>query len=178
VQVRIVEETKVGDTLDAAIKDTLVKCFPHNEPVFSKARRWRGNTPLYNAVVYDKGLALGNIAVVDRTIKVGEGFLRIAGVGNVCVLPKHRGTGISDAMLKAVMDEAGKRQFEFGFLFTTEPIKKVYARNGWIEIEDLIVVRVENGREIVMPPESVHMYYPLMRKKFPPGNVHLYGDKW
>lgn len=178
MRARIVDESNVDEVLDGAIKKTLVACFPRNKHVFSKARRWRGNKPLYNTVVCDKGIVLGNIAVVDRTIEVGGEPLRVAGVGNVCVLPGHQGTGISDAMLKAVMEEAGKRQFELGFLFTTEGIKKVYGRNGWIEIEGCAVVRVEKGEEIVMPADIVKMYYPLKRKEFPPGDIHLCGDKW
>ena len=176
--VRIVEEADVDDILDAAIKDTLVKCFPRNETVFSKARRWRGNKPLYNAVVFDKGIVLGNIAVVDRTIKIGQQLVRVAAVANVCVLPEHQGTGISDDILKAAMEEADRRDFPLGFLFTTESIKEVYARNGWIETKGQTVVRMENGREIIMPTDTTKMYYPLRSKEFPPGDVHLLGDKW
>ena len=76
------------------------------------------------------------------------------------------------------MGQAQKGPFEVGLLFTSEPIKKVYARNGWIEIEEQKFVRVENEVEIVMPAESVQMYYPLKRKDFPSGDVHLQGDKW
>lgn len=178
MRARIVDESDVDEVLDGAIKRTLGVCFPHNKEKFSRARRWRGNTPVYNAVVCDEDTVLGNISVVDRTIDVGGELLRVAGIANVSVLPGHRGRGISDIMLKAVMEEAVKRDFEVGFLFTIEGIKKIYGRNGWIEIEDCTVVRVENGEEIIMPKESVKMYYPLKRKDFPPGDVHLRGDKW
>jgi len=178
MQVLILDETDIDEALDAGIKDTLIACFPHNEHVFSKSRGWRGNIASYNAVIKADGVICGYIAVVDRTIEVGGNPLRVAGVGNVCVLPEYQGTGLSDIMLRSVMEEAGKRQFELGFLFTTEAIKKVYARNGWIEIEGHRVVRVEKGEEIVMPAESVKMYYPLKRKEFPTGDVHLCGDKW
>jgi predicted N-acetyltransferase YhbS len=178
MNVRIVDENDVDDVLDAGIKSILIKCFPHNKEKFSKARKWRGNVALYNAVIEIDDVVCGHIAVVNRTIEVGGEPLRVAGVGNVCVLPEHQGTGISDAMLKTVMEEASKRQFELGFLFTTEAIKKVYARNGWIEIEGCTVVRVEKGEEIIMPTESVTMYYPLKRKEFPQGDIHLCGDKW
>lgn len=178
MRARIVDENDVDDVLDAGIKGILIRCFPHNEHKFSKARKWRGNVALYNAVIEADDVVCGHTAVVDRTVTVGNEPLRVAAVANVSVLPEYRGTGLSDIMLNDVMAEAGKRQFEVGLLFTTEAIRKVYMRNGWIEIEGQEFVRVEKGEEIVMPAESVQMYYPLKRKDFPPGNVHLCGDKW
>jgi predicted N-acetyltransferase YhbS len=135
MQVLVINETDIDLALDTAIKETLVKCFPHRERVFSKSRRWRGNLAMYNVVIKTDGVVCGYIAVVERTIEVGGKELRVAGVGNVCVLPEYQGTGLSDIMLRSVMEEAGKREFELGFLFTTEAIKKVYGRNGWIEIK-------------------------------------------
>ena len=178
MRARIVDENEVDDVLDAGIKSILINCFPHNKEKFSKARKWRGNVALYNAVIETDGVVCGHIAVVDRTITVGGEPLRIAGVANVSVLPEYRGRGLSDGMLKAVMEEAGKREFEVGFLFTIEGIKKVYGRNGWIEVVGRTVVRVEKEEEIIMPAESIKMYYPLKRQEFPPGDIHLCGDKW
>ena len=178
MRTRIVDEKDVDEVLDAAIKNVLVRCFPHNREKFLKARRWRGNVALYNAVVEADDIVCGHIAVVDRKVTVGNEPLHVAAVANVSVLPEYRGTGLSDIMLKAVMTEAQKGTFEVGLLFTTELIKKVYARNGWIEIKGQKFIRVENELEFAMPAESVKMYYPLKRKDFPPGDVHLRGDKW
>ena len=178
MNIRIVYENDVDDALDAAIKSILGECFPHNKDKFSKARRWRGNVALYNAVVEADDIVCGHIAVVDRTVTVGNEPLHVAAVANVSVLPEYRGTGLSDIMLKAVMAEAKRGPFDVGLLFTTELIKKVYARNGWIEIKGQKFIRVENEQEILLPPESVQMYYSLKRQHFPAGDVHLRGDKW
>jgi len=76
------------------------------------------------------------------------------------------------------MQEAHTRRFDFGLLFTQQKIKKVYARNGWLQINKSKFIRTENGVNIEMPSESIKMYYPLAVKDFPTGDVDLQGNKW
>lgn len=178
MRIIIIDEADVNPSLDTAIKKTLVTCFPHNESVFSKTRRWRDNKPVYNVVALDEECVCGHVAVVDRTIRVGEKLLRVAGVGNVCALPEHRKTGLSDVLLKTSMKEAAERNFEFGLLFTNQNIKEFYARNGWVEISHRKFIRIENTDEIILPDESIKMCCHLVGREFPEGDVQLQGDKW
>jgi predicted acetyltransferase len=174
----VIDECDIDEHLDEAIRDTLVLCFPHRRETFSRARRWRGNTPLFNVVVRDGEIVCGYLAVVDRTIQVGPDKVRLAAVGLVGVAPVYRGKRLIDSALAAAMKEALRRRFPFGLLFTTRPTNRIYARNGWIELARRKVVRVEAGQEIETPPENVTMYYPLKEKDFPIGDIHLLGDKW
>jgi len=181
MKIKIIKESQVDAGLDTQLRIGLSECFPHNHEIYATTRRWRGNTPIYNTVAFDdkaKDKICGHAAVIDRTISVGDCEVRIAGVGNVFVLPGYRGKGVSDLIIQTAMVEAKKLGFDFSMLFTSEPIKKVYARNGWIEITDRKFIRVEASQEIALPEESIKMYYPLGEKAFPDGDVHLQGDKW
>jgi GNAT superfamily N-acetyltransferase len=175
---RIVKETKISEKLDAAIRKTLTICFPHHKDTYSKTYYLNNNKPVFSAIIEDDSDCYAYVGVIDRTIKVGGKEYRVAGVQNVCVLPKYRGWQLSDAILKAAMQEALIRKFDFGLLFTQEKIKKVYARNGWLQIKNRKFIRTEDSINIEMPTESIKMYYPLAVKDFPTGDVDLLGNKW
>jgi len=175
---RIVKETEITKKLNAAIGKTLAVCFPHHKDIYSKTHYSYDNKPVFSVIIEDGSNVIAYAGVIDRTIKVGGKKYRVAGVQNVCVLPKYRGWQLSDSVLKAAMQEANTQRFDFGLLFTQEKIKKVYARCGWLQIENRKFIRTENGVNIEMPTESIKMYYPFAVRNFPTGDVNLLGNKW
>jgi len=177
VQTLIVEEKDIDSGLDRDIRDLLVLCFPHVRDTFATARRWRGHVPLYSVILKDDDVLCAHVAVVDRAIQAGNQTVRVAGVALVCVTPCLRGRRLVDGALGASMKEAADRKFDCGLLFTHSPTNRIYARSGWIELA-AETTRVENGQHIQIPPENIRMYYPLGMNRFPPGAIHLLGDKW
>ena len=133
---------------------------------------------MFSAIIEDGGNVIAYAGVIDRTIKLGGEEYRVAGVQNVCVLPKYRHRRLSDGVLKAAMEEAHTQGFDFGLLFTRQNIEKVYTRNGWVRIKHRKFIRTENGVNVEMPPESVKMYYPLAVRNLLAGDVDLQGNKW
>ena len=178
LQPRIVKESELDEKLDAAIKKSLCLCFPHNKEVFLQTRYWHNSVPVYSALIEDGDNIIAHVSVIDRIVKVGDKKCRVAGVQNVFVLPEYRGKGLSDTVLKTAMAEAKRKGFDFGLLFTGEKNKKVYARNGWVQINEQKFIRIEDGREIERSPEAVNMYYPVRKKVFPAGTVNLQGNDW
>ncbi len=174
----VIDEHDIDSSLDEAIRVTLTLSFPHRKDTFAEGRRWRGNVPLFNAVVTGNEIACGYLAVVDRTIRVGDEKLRVAGVGMVSVAPLYRGRKLIDSALVAAMEEAQKRRFDVGLLFTHSPTNRIYLRNNWFELDGAKITRVEDGAEIQMLAENIAMFHPLTRNVFPQGDIHLLGDKW
>lgn len=177
MQLRILNENQVDEKVDAAIKKTLAICFPNDVEEFSRTRAFEGNVPLFSVYIEDSDKVLAHLAIMDRTVIVGGESVRVAGVANVCVLPEYRKKGLSDMILKAAMEEAMRRHFDFGLVFTGGRIKKVYARNGWIDIPGREFITTRDGKQIELPAQT-RMYYPLKKKVFPPGTVDLCGIKW
>jgi predicted acetyltransferase len=173
-----IDEHDIEPNLDEAIRVTLTLSFPHRKDTFAKGRRWRGNTPLFNAVVTENEIACGYLAVVDRTIRVGDNRIRVAGVGMVSVAPLYRGKRLIDKALTLAMEEAKTRNFDVGLLFTHSPTNKIYLRNNWIELDNTRITRLEDGTEMQMPPKNIAMFHPLNRDDFPKGDINLLGDKW
>jgi GNAT superfamily N-acetyltransferase len=178
MQPRIIKETEITEKLIAAIKKTLVICFPHHKDEFSKTHYLSDLKPLFSVIIEYGSDCCAYVGVLDRTIKISSRNYRVAGVQNICVLPNYRGQQLSDAVLKAAMQEALAQRFDFGLLFTQEKIKKIYTRSGWLEIKNRKFIRTQNNLHIEMPPESIKMYYPLAVKDFPTGDVDLLGNKW
>lgn len=178
LELRVLKECEINATLDASMRSGLVVSFPHRAKEFGQCRSLGLNVPCYTAVLAEGQKTIAQVAVMDRTILVAGKAVRVAGVANVFVLPDSRGLGFTDKLLEAAMDEAKKRGFQCGFLFTHSPIDKIYARNGWIDITDRECIRVEDGLEISMEKERIRMYHPLGDEVFPQGRIHLQANKW
>jgi predicted N-acetyltransferase YhbS len=177
-QVQIVPESRLSAVLDARIKSTLVACFPKDAAVFSRTRAWHGSAPAFSAIAAAGALVVGHVGVVERTIRVGDTPLRVGGVQNVAVLPASRGQGLMRRMLEASMEEARRRGYDAGLLFTGPELLAAYGRCGWIGLGERPVVRVdESGQELRFTATST-MWIPLARDNFPAGLVHLNGNDW
>lgn len=178
MQLQILKESEIQDRLDQAIKKTLISSFAGDEEVFTQTRAFNGNIPLYTAIAQDGDIVCSHVAVVDRTILVGQKQFRAAAVANVCTSPEYRGNKMVDAVLMPAMEHAENLGFDFGLLFTSHSLKKMYARNGWLEVVDQKFITTKNGAKSEFSPEGAKMFYPLQLKEFPPGDVDLMGIDW
>ncbi|MBN1127155.1 MAG: GNAT family N-acetyltransferase [Sedimentisphaerales bacterium] len=178
MNIRVLDEQAVTPEMDEAIRNTLTVCFPHNQDLFSKTRQWRGNIPLFSVVACDGNCIAAHVAVVDRTIRVGNVLLQVAGVGNVCARPEYRKTGLIDQVLALTVDEARQRKFPVGLLFCRDYVRAVYERNGWKILPNQPCTRVEGNREIPVGPDNPRFWIHLNQDLFPTGPIHLLGDKW
>jgi predicted N-acetyltransferase YhbS len=89
--------------------------------------------------------------VFDRTIRLGSGVLRIAGVGNVITALAHRGAGHAGRVRQALVDDATRERYAYSLLWTHVP--DLYARYGWrpireCRIEARVHARVPGGVDI------------------------------
>ena len=173
----VIAESDIDSAMDAAIKQSLVTCFPHRAKEFSQVRAI-DNIPVITSVIIDEGQALAHVAVIERDIKVGTLPVKVAGIASVFVMDEHRGRGLGDRVIKAATKEAKNAGYELGMLFCADNVKPVYKRNGWIDITERICTRHFDGTSEDMTPGRIRMYHPLNMLRFPPGDIDLCGDKW
>jgi predicted N-acetyltransferase YhbS len=180
MQIRLHDESQIDPATGTALRSLLAECFPYNSRLFSANRHWRGNVPLFTSIATDKTHVVACAVVIDRTIRIGARPVRVAGVGNVCVLPDYRGGGIVDRILLAAMEEAAGRQFEWGMLFCRPEIMKVYERTGWQSCMDRRFVRIDHttGQPDEIPADHGKMFLRIGYRPLPPGDIDLQGDKW
>ena len=176
---RVVDEIEVEAILDQRIREGLCLCFPRDAPVFSRTRAWHGSAPAWSVILEQDDRIVAHCGIVDRTIKVGNESLDIAGVQNVYVLPSFRGKGICDRVMNSAMEEASRRGYECGLLFCVPKLEKVYIRCGWRLLPNENVHRMdENGEILLLPVKNIAMFHPLKRRDFPAGAISLEGNDW
>lgn len=180
MRIKLIDEPQIEPGTDAALRDLLAECFPHSARLFSANRHWSGNVPLFTVVATDKTHVVACTVVIDRTIRIGERPVRVAGVGNVCALPAYRGRGVVDRVLLSAMEEAAGRGFEWGLLFCRPEIMKVYERTGWQSCMDRRFVRIDSttGESVEIPADHGKMVLRIGYRPLPPGDIDLRGDKW
>ncbi len=179
MKIEIVDESKMSADLDAKIRGALVECFPKDAAHFSRSRDWHGSWPTFSVVATDEnGDVAGHIGVVDRVVTVGDQPLRVAGLQNVCVVPASRKTGLFDRLMEGVLQESARRSFDMGLLFCREPLRKAYARFGWLDVSDRPAIRVDDGVEVPLPSHAGAMVFPMAVKALPAGAFHLRGNDW
>ena len=177
--VEVIDEGDLAPDLEAAIRRTLVACFPKDAEFFSRSRAWHGSAPAYSAVICDGAEVIAHLGVVQRRITVGDQSLLVAGIQNVGVRPEHRGRGLCRLVLDAAMGEALERGLDVGLLFCVAANVPVYAQCGWQRLPDPPVVRVDfDGVEKPLADGNLPMWLALAKKSFPDGAVHLGGNDW
>jgi len=73
-----------------------------------------------HVILEEQGEIVAHVGIVDRSMTVGGSTFASRGVQNVFVMPAYRGTRLSDRVMKAAMDEAERRGYDFGLLFCIE----------------------------------------------------------
>jgi GNAT superfamily N-acetyltransferase len=178
LKIKILSEPQVTCQLDREIKNILCTCFPNDTEIYSRSRGWYGCEPFITIILRDNNKTFACLVIIERTIKIGTTSLYTAGIANVAILPEYRKKGFGNILLKTTAKEIASRSFDIGLLFTSEPIKKVYARNGWMEIKNRAFTRTYQQKRIIMPEDTVKMYYPLKISSLGEGDFDLCGNDW
>ncbi|MFA6716248.1 MAG: GNAT family N-acetyltransferase [Victivallaceae bacterium] len=179
MNLEIINETEITPELDLEIKKTLCRCFPVDAEIFFRSRAWHGSTPAWSVIMIDNNRITGHAGIVDRIVKVGEAFVRVAGIQNVFVLPEYRGLGLCEKVMDAAMKEAEKRNFDAGLLYCVPKLEKVYAKCGWRLLPERKIIRIdETGKHVPLPDKNITMVFPLWIQEFPEGTINLQGNDW
>jgi GNAT superfamily N-acetyltransferase len=168
----------MSETLDRAIRELLCTCFPEDAVAFAKSRAWHESSPDFTAVAWENDALLGHIGVVRRLIRCGAEEVTIAGVQNLCVVPQRQGTGVSQALLRAALDEAKRRAIFFGLLFCVPELEAFYRSAGWEKSVSRITMLDERGAVGPLPEKNIGMQIALSDEPFPPGAIFLNGRDW
>ena len=179
MRTRIVPEAQIDAALDSAIRAGLCESFPSDQATFSRTRAWHGSPPDWTVVLEDDSSVLAHVGVVERTVRVGDESLRVAGVQNVFVLPDFRGEGLCRLVMTTAMSEALRRQLDVGLLFCTESLVTIYSNLDWRRLDQRTILCTDsNGQEVPIPAKNLAMFFPLIRHDFPAGTIRLQGRDW
>ncbi len=123
----------VGAILDLLVDYGLPR--DYFEPFYLSDPTYR---PSYSWVVEEHGRLVSHVRIFDRLMRVGGCRLRVAGLGNVITASDRRGRGYANELLRAIGPVLVTEGFAYSLLWTHLP--DLYARHGWVPIEQQLVV--------------------------------------
>jgi predicted GNAT family N-acyltransferase len=177
--VTVLNESDISAEIDEDIRQILIKSFAHRTKEFGKRRWLNGNVPDFTAIAHCHGKVVAHAAAIDRIITADDKSVRTCGIANVCVAENHRGKGVVDIILKAVSDEATRRRYDIGLLFCQDHVKNIYMRNGWVDMPNVSVEYIENGRHVCMGLDRHKMFCWLEISGLgKTGRIDLNGTRW
>lgn len=177
--IQIITESQISSKLDADIKQLLCTCFPKDQAVFSRTRAWNGNQPVWTFYMQEEDRIIGHLSFSDQHVRAGNESCHVAGVQNVCVRTEYRGRGLSGQLSEAALQKGRELQYDFGMLFTSQLLVKLYAAAGWQPVTANRLLQLDDtGREVPIPDNQIPMYYPLVRREFPCGTIRLQTRIW
>jgi len=121
---------------------------------------------------------MGHVGVVERTITFGRRAVDVAGVQSLAVARELRGTGLSGALMRESIAEAGRRGLSMGMLFCVPGLERFYSRLGWRRLHANVTMRDEHGRSVPLPAKNITMVLSLTGQALRPGDIDLCGPDW
>lgn len=107
---------------------------------------------------WDLDLEASRVAFQDGE-PIGFALLGIRGrIGGTGVVPAARRQGVGDAVMRAVLDEAGARGLEevsLEVLVQNEPARRLYEQLGFEAVRELEIWEAEASNTVLLEPDSV-----------------------
>jgi GNAT superfamily N-acetyltransferase len=120
--------TLAHDALSAADRGHLADCF--NQHFGHVDYQWAGQPWCCLARV--DGELVGNLAILKRTVLVGDIAVDVGGIGAVTTHEDSRGRGVAAALLDcATRAMRDKLNVAFGLLICRPAVANVYSGQGW-----------------------------------------------
>lgn len=109
--------------------------------------QWASPDWSFLALDGDELVAFYNI--VERTVKMSDVSVRVAGLNNLVTLPAHRGRGVASRLLR----ETSAHWFESlgadcGLLLCADALVPFYSRLGWERVEARVTYSQPRGSQI------------------------------
>lgn len=180
VSISVFNEEDISNQLDKSIREMLVICFPKDLEHFQRLNWWHSIAVYRVLGKNDKDSIVSHTALIERIISIGPPLkkMRVVGIQSFCVLPDYRGTGLSNKMMSAVLDQGRKRGFDAGLLFCREKLVKVYSNMGFKKLDAAVYMADETKGKTLIPDWNITMFCPLKIKQFPAGDICLNGADW
>lgn len=162
-QVERIPEMQLSARDDAAIADLLARSFPTDfggRSFFTQHHHLR-------LVIRQDGAIAGHMALVLRSVQLGDRRVTVAGLAEVATDPAHRGKGIAAALLQAAIAEAKAGPAAFLLLFG---VARLYAAAGFKTVSNPMAQVILHGPQVerlVSTGDNSLMVLPLRDQPWP-----------
>lgn len=132
----------------------------------------------WQVLVWEGDELASMVEIVERTGKVGEKPVKLAGIGGVATWPAFRKRGLATTAMQKAMDFiSAQLDAEFGLLVCDIEKIPFYGRLGWQVVDESLLVIEQPGGKMDFP--SIVMVWPCHEgKEWPAGKIDLCGPPW
>ena len=172
VVIRRVWEPELGGELEGQLRSLLQRCFPGYP-----ARAYFKLPPHFRYIVTVDGVAIAQMGVELRLVRVGSEVARTLGVVDLCVDEPERSKGLASRLLRELTKIANGSGVDFVVLFADDD--RLYLRNGWAHVANRCSwVKIDDHRTLglaTMESLDSMMVKATGTHSWPAGDVDLLG---
>ena len=177
--IKNLREEDVLSPLDNEIRHLLCVCFPNDEAHFRQTRYWNEHKPAFVITLNSDAELVGHVSLVELSVSVGTYCLSVAALGCFAVKPTHQGRGLASNLLNAFRNLSLEEKFDLGLLLCLPELEKVYAKAGWITLQDrTLSLKTENNAIEEYHGKNIAMWLPLVRTSLPEGDISINKKEW
>lgn len=141
------------------------KVFSFDLKNWRSAGYWKDKYIAHSIILDNKVVA--NISVSIMQVQINGKEIPAVQLGSVCVLPEHRGKGLSKVLMERVFEEY--KNYTLIFLFASDDVSEFYQKFGFRRVEEkLPFINVEdnhNSAEALKMPISSEKINKLLSSK-------------
>ncbi|UGA55966.1 GNAT family N-acetyltransferase [Vibrio sp. VB16] len=136
MNIQYIADKDVTPVIDAQLRYILSTCFAEDAAIFSQQRFFNEMPPHRYFVLDNSENIVAHIAVHEKNVIIDDVELPVAGIAEVCVLPRYRKQGLVHNMLDHIHKQLEKKGIHFSILFGDYCI---YNSNGYQDVTNLII---------------------------------------
>ena len=132
--------------------------------------------PDWAVMVWEDEDMVSNIHIIERTVKVGDEWVKLGGIGNIATKVEWRKRGYASSALKVAQNFlVNPLQVDFGLMIATKEMIPHYERVGWRVVADSLLIDQPEGRTTLNSPVLV---LSVLKQNWPRGPIDLCGLPW
>lgn len=134
-------------------------------------------TTPWRILTWDGERLVNHLAIMGRTIAVGDADVHVAGIRSVMTLPEMRGRGVASAAMRRAAEHIEREMLDarFGVLFCLDIRVPLYRGVGWEVVDVPTFMDQPEGRT----RSTINTMVKSFRgEPWPPGEIDIRGLPW
>jgi predicted acetyltransferase len=133
-------------------------------------------TPNWAVMIWEDEDMVSNIHIIERTVTVGNEYVKLGGIGNIATKVEWRKRGYANTALKVARKFLkNPLQVDFGLMIATEGMISRYEKSGWRVVANSLMMEQPDGKTNLNYPVMV---LPVCKMDWPEGPIDLCGLPW
>ena len=181
IQIRVKDDSSITDAELKDIETLFNNEYNDEDDIWEREAPYGFSPADIRVMAYEKDRLVGHIGAAKRWVSVGEGQVKIAGIGGVLVDKDYRSFGIATQLIGKLIEELKQNEYaHFGYLGCREEVVQFYSSCGFERIE-----RTETVKKNFSNEDMTRSGFPILicsitkdTSAFPAGDIHLHGTAW